>query len=109
MSHDATSAPTETAITTAPAANAGASAATSVVVDNFSYKPKELVVSVGAKVTWQNHDDVPHTVTSKDGPAAFDSGAMDTDDRFSFIFTKPGTYTYFCKIHPMMTGTVVVK
>jgi plastocyanin len=80
-----------------------------VKIDNFEFEPKELNVAVGTTVTWQNADDVPHTATSKDDPQTFDSGALDTDEKFSFTFTKPGTYTYYCKVHTHMTGVVIVK
>jgi plastocyanin len=80
-----------------------------VSIDNFNFTPKALSVAIGATVTWVNHDDVPHTATSDDQPAAFDSRALDTDDRYSFTFTKPGTYRYYCKVHPHMTAMVVVK
>lgn len=78
-----------------------------VSVDNFSFEPKALTVPVGTRVTWTNHDDVPHTVTSTDH--AFSSKAIDTDGQFSYVFTKAGTYTYFCALHPHMKATVVVK
>jgi plastocyanin len=80
-----------------------------VKIDNFAYQPGDLVVAVGTIVTWQNMDDVPHTATSKDDPQVFDSGPLDTDDKFSFTFKKPGKYAYYCKVHPHMTGTVTVK
>jgi plastocyanin len=80
-----------------------------VRIDNFAFEPKELDIAVGTTVTWRNADDVPHTATSKDDPQTFDSGPLDTDDKFSFTFSKPGTYAYYCKVHPHMTGTVVVK
>jgi plastocyanin len=80
-----------------------------VKIDNFTYRPKELEISVGTTVTWQNADDVPHTATSKDDPQVFDSGPLDTDDKFSFTFTRRGKYTYYCKVHPHMTGVVIVK
>ena len=83
--------------------------AVTVKIENFAFMPKELDVAVGTTVTWQNADDVPHTATSKDDPQVFDSGALDTDDKFSFTFSKPGKYTYYCKVHPHMTGVVVVK
>ena len=79
------------------------------MVDNFKFSPGELSVPVGATVTWVNHDDVPHTVTSAATPRVFDSKALDTDDKYSFTFTKPGTYRYFCKVHTHMTGSVMVK
>src|SRR5689334_16835042 len=82
-----------------PAAASSQPAAVSVKIDNFAFQPKELEIAVGTTVTWLNADDVPHTATSKDDPQAFDSGAMDTDDKFSFTFKKPGKYTYYCKVH----------
>jgi plastocyanin len=83
--------------------------AVSVKIDNFVFQPKELVIPAGTTVTWQNADDVPHTATSKDDPQTFDSGALDTDDKFSFTFNKPGKYPYYCKVHTHMTGVVIVK
>jgi plastocyanin len=80
-----------------------------VEIDNFVFKPRELTVTAGTKVTWVNKDDVPHTATSSDNTPAFDSKALDTDDKYSFTFTKPGTYRYFCKVHPHMTAVVIVK
>lgn len=78
-----------------------------VKIDNFSFGPAALTVAVGTTVTWVNHDDIPHTVVSTDG--AFKSKVMDTDEKFSFTFTKAGTFPYFCGIHPKMTGKVVVQ
>jgi plastocyanin len=80
-----------------------------VTIDNFAFGPAAITVAAGTKVTWTNRDDEPHTVVSADDPKLFKSGALDTDDNFSFTFDKPGTYRYFCSIHPHMTGTVVVK
>jgi len=78
-----------------------------VKVDNFTFGPSELVVSPGTTVTWTNRDDIPHTIVADDH--SFKSKVLDTDDAFSYTFNKPGTYPYFCSIHPHMTGTVVVK
>ncbi|HWR14718.1 MAG TPA: cupredoxin family copper-binding protein [Terriglobales bacterium] len=78
-----------------------------VKIDNFSFGPNELKVAVGTTVTWTNRDDIPHTVVSTDG--AFKSKVLDTDEKFSFTFTKTGSYPYFCSIHPKMTGKVVVQ
>jgi plastocyanin len=78
-----------------------------VKIDNFSFGPASVAVPVGTTITWTNHDDVPHVVASDD--KIFKSKALDTDDRFSFTFTKPGTYEYFCAIHPKMTAKVVVE
>lgn len=78
-----------------------------VKIDNFVFGPQTVTVPVGATVTWTNMDDIPHTVVSTDG--VFKSKVRDTDEKFSYTFTKAGTYPYFCSVHPKMTGTVVVK
>jgi plastocyanin len=78
-----------------------------VKIDNFSFGPAELTVPVGTTVTWTNRDDIPHTVVSID--KLFKSKVLDTDEKFSFTFSKAGTYPYFCSIHPKMTGRVVVQ
>jgi plastocyanin len=78
-----------------------------VTIDNFVFEPARLVVKAGATVTWTNRDDIPHTVASKD--RLFKSKVMDTDESFSFTFTTPGEYTYFCSLHPHMTATIVVE
>ena len=80
-----------------------------VIIDNFTFDPPTLTVSAGTQVTWINHDDVPHTATSSVKPRAFNSGTLDTDDQFSYVFNTPGTYEYFCAVHPKMTGRIVVK
>ena len=86
---------------------AAAPATMEVKIDNFSFGPMTITVAVGTTVTWTNRDDIPHTVVSTDG--VFKSKVMDTDEKFSFTFTKAGTFAYFCSIHPKMTGTVVVQ
>ncbi len=78
-----------------------------VKIDNFVFGPQALTVPVGATVTWTNSDDIPHTAVSTDG--VFKSKVMDTDEKFSYTFTKAGTYPYYCSIHPKMTGKVVVQ
>jgi plastocyanin len=78
-----------------------------VKIDNFSFGPVELTVPVGTTVTWTNRDDIPHTVVSTEG--VFKSKVLDTDEKFSFTFSKAGSYPYFCSIHPKMTGKVVVQ
>jgi plastocyanin len=80
-----------------------------VKIDNFSFGPQALTVSVGTTVTWVNRDDIPHTVVSSDDPKVFKSKVLDTDEKFSFKFEKAGTYSYFCSIHPKMTGKLVVQ
>jgi len=81
--------------------------ANAVKIDNFVFGPQTITVPVGTTVTWTNGDDIPHTAVSTDG--VFKSKVMDTDEKFSYTFTKAGTYSYFCSIHPKMTGQVVVK
>jgi plastocyanin len=80
-----------------------------IVIDNFTFKPATLTVPVGTKVTWVNHDDVPHTATSTANPPVFNSRTLDSDEQFSFVFTTPGTYEYFCAVHPKMTGRITVQ
>jgi len=86
-----------------------ASAAMEVKIDNFSFSPATLTVAVGTTVTWTNQDDIPHTVVSTDDPRAFRSKVLDTDEKFTYTFSKAGTFAYFCSVHPKMIGTVVVK
>jgi len=81
--------------------------ATEVKIDNFSFGPATLTVPVGTTIVWTNRDDIPHTVVSTDG--VFKSKVLDTDEKFSFTFSKAGTYPYFCSIHPKMTGKVIVQ
>jgi len=94
------------ALRSAPATGPSAQA-TDIKVDNFTFSPETLTVSVNSNVTWTNKDDVPHVIASTDG--LFRSKGLDTDDHYSFKFTKPGTYNYFCAIHPKMTGKIVVQ
>jgi plastocyanin len=82
-------------------------ASADVKIDNFSFGPQTITVPVGATVTWTNRDDIPHTVVSTDG--VFKSKVRDKDEKFSYIFTKAGTYSYYCSVHPKMTGKVVVQ
>jgi plastocyanin len=82
-------------------------APTEVRVDNFSFGPDTLTVAVNSTVTWINKDDVPHVIASNDG--VFKSKALDTDDKYSYTFTKAGTYAYYCSIHPKMVGRIVVQ
>jgi plastocyanin len=79
-----------------------------VKIDNFSFGPMTMTVAPGTTVTWTNNDDVPHTVVSDD-KTTFRSKALDTGDKFSYTFNKPGKYSYFCSVHPKMTAEVVVQ
>jgi len=83
------------------------SAPNQVMVENFSFQPGTLTVKAGTTVTWVNHDDEPHTVNENN--KTFKSGTLDTDAKFSYKFTSPGTYSYFCSLHPRMTGQIIVK
>ena len=77
-----------------------------VKIDNFTFAPQKLTVKAGTTATWINEDDIPHTVVST---GHFRSKPLDTGDKFTFTFTTPGTYEYFCSLHPHMTGTIVVE
>jgi len=78
-----------------------------VTIDNFVFEPARVTVKAGTTVTWTNRDDIPHTVAAKE--RQFKSKVMDTDESYSFTFSTPGEYTYFCSLHPHMTGTIVVE
>lgn len=90
-------------------ARPAAAAANEIVIDDYSFGPAQLSVTAGTKVVWTNDDPDPHTVTSEADPKVFKSPPLDTGDSFAFTFDKPGTYRYFCTIHPRMRGTVVVE
>ena len=81
---------------------------TEVVIDNFSFLPKTFTVPAGATVAWTNHDNVPHVITSADDQFK-KSPVLKTGQRFSNAFATAGTYSYFCSIHPRMTGKIIVK
>lgn len=78
-----------------------------VKIDNFSFAPADISVPAGATVRWTNHDDIPHNVVSTD--KLFKSEVLDTNEQFSHRFEKPGTYTYYCGLHPRMKATITVK
>jgi plastocyanin len=99
-------------LTAPPAATQPAdhhAAATTITIENFRFSPAEVTIPAGSVVRWVNKDDVPHTATAKGKEPAFDSKMLDTDDGFSFEFKRPGTYAYYCKVHPHMTARVIVK
>jgi plastocyanin len=83
-------------------------AALAVSIHNFTFAPQTLTVKAGTAVTWNNKDDTVHGIAS-DNNAFPRSKALDTDDIFAFTFTTPGTYKYFCYVHPYMKGTIVVQ
>jgi amicyanin len=90
------------------AQNASQASADAVSISNFTFTPQTLMVKAGTTVTWTNKDDIPHGIAS-DNNAFAKSKALDTDDSSSFKFTTPGTYQYFCYVHPFMKGTIVVE
>ena len=75
-----------------------------IVAESFG---PDLTVAAGTTITWTNHDDVPHVVASDSN--IFKSKVLDTNEKFTFVFTQPGTFTYICTIHPRMRGTIVVQ
>ena len=79
-----------------------------IEIKDFAFNPQTLTVKSGEKVTWINKDDEPHTVVSVEKQFK-KSTALDTDQEFTITAGAPGTYTYFCSVHPKMTGTIVVK
>jgi plastocyanin len=90
----------------APQEAGAANSAVMVGIDNFTFTPADLTIAPGTTVTWINHDDIPHTVVETG--TAFRSKALDTDDKFSFTFTAAGKFSYFCSLHPHMTGKITV-
>ena len=85
----------------------GSTASLQVKIHNFSFMPQLITVQTGAEVTWVNQDDIPHNVISTS--KSFTSPVLDTGDRFSHSFAKPGEFSYYCSIHPHMTGKVVAR
>ena len=86
---------------------ASADDSAAVSIEDFTFTPSVLTVPVGATVTWTNHDEEPHTITSAQG--AFGSAGLSHDEGFSQTFTGPGRYEYFCALHPHMKATVIVR
>ena len=82
-------------------------AAVTVTIDNFTFNPQMVTVKAGTTVTWTNKDDIPHAIAAVG--KLFKSKALDTDNSYSFTFTTPGMYAYFCSLHPHMTGTIMVE
>jgi 3',5'-cyclic-AMP phosphodiesterase len=94
---------------TLSAASASSTAALRPVsISNFTFTPAALTVRAGEEVTWVNEDDAPHTVVGADPGSPLKSPALDTGDKYSAKLTQPGTYKYFCSLHPHMTGAVTV-
>lgn len=81
--------------------------ALTVIMKDDAYAPTRLTITAGQTVTFVNQDDDAHTVTSSNG--WFDSKGLDTNGVWRHTFTKPGTYAYFCELHPFMKGTIIVQ
>lgn len=92
-----------------PVSNDVTPASNEVVIQGNKFTPSQITVSKGTTVTWVNKDSYAHTVTSTSQPAVFDSGNLGANQSFSFKFDSTGTFAYYCKIHPSMTGSVVVQ
>jgi plastocyanin len=81
----------------------------SIDVPDFKFSPKSSTIDVGDTVTWNFKGPTQHTATSNRGQAVkFDSGLIDAGKSFSFTFTKPGKFTFYCQPHPFMKGSVTV-
>ena len=83
-----------------------ASGETHLAIDNFTFNPETVTIQVGTTIVWENNDDIPHSIVETTGK--FHSAALDTEDKFSFTFNQAGTFSYFCGLHPRMTGKIVV-
>lgn len=90
-----------------PAYAAATAAGPTIDITKFAFNPAEITVEPGTTVIWVNHDEVPHAVASND--KAITSKALDTDDRFAHTFDQGGDYSYYCTLHPFMTGVVHVR
>jgi plastocyanin len=77
-----------------------------VTVEQFAFSPASLTVRRGTQVAWLNKDETPHNIVA--GDHSFTSPALDTGEEFRFTFDKPGRYGYFCRLHPHMTGEIIV-
>ena len=95
------------ALLVALAINARATETPSIEIHKFAFAPKEITVTPGTKIVWTNHDETPHTIIAAD--KSFTSKAMDTDYHFEYTFASEGDFSYFCSLHPFMTGTVHVR
>jgi plastocyanin len=79
-----------------------------IEIKDFAFNPQTITVKSGEKITWINRDEEPHTIVSVEKQFK-KSSALDTDQEFTITAGSPGTYTYYCSVHPKMTGTIVVE
>lgn len=80
----------------------------SVIIEQYAYGPSSLMVTVGDTVTWTNRDTAAHDVVTTSGPASFRSKLLAKGQSYSYTFTVPGTYQYYCSVHPTMRASVMV-
>ena len=106
---EATQTAEEDVPTPTPAPPAAAAEAVPVTIRNFAFDPATVQIRTGQAVTWTNRDPVAHTATATDDPKTFDSGNLNTDQEFTFVFDQPGTFPYICIYHPYMKGTIEVS
>jgi plastocyanin len=90
------------------AADSGGGKSVKIEIKDFMFNPQNITVKSGEKIIWINRDEEPHTVVSV-GKKFQKSSALDTDQEFTITAGAPGTYEYFCSVHPKMTGTIVVE
>lgn len=105
--HLASKTPSVTVEPTEPQADAGDGNSVRIMIENFVFDPAEVTVAPGTRVIWVNRDEAPHTATSTENK--FNSGGMDTGDKYSFVFNDAGDYPYFCSLHPHMRGQIKVR
>lgn len=94
--------------TTQPQANQPTAVANNITIQNFAFNPATLTVKAGTTVTWNNQDSAPHQLTSSD-LSDLSSNALSNGDTYSYTFNQKGTFNYNCKIHPSMTGQIIVE
>lgn len=80
-----------------------------VTMQGYAFSPSSLTIHVGDTVTWTNHDQAPHDVTTTSAPVSIKSSTLSTGQSFSYTFTTAGSYSYYCSIHPDMTAQLVVQ
>ena len=87
--------------------NSNPATSNSITIDNMAFNSSSIAVKAGTTVTWTNNESITHTVTADD--ASFDSGNMKQGDKFTHTFNTAGTFSYHCKYHSSMTGSVSVS
>ncbi|MGK3207181.1 cupredoxin domain-containing protein [Amycolatopsis sp. MEPSY49] len=93
---------------TVPFAAPAAAATQVVMMQDYAYSPAALTVRVGDTVTWMQHDEAPHDVVTTSAPVAFRSPRLSAGQTWSYTFRQPGTYSYYCSVHPDMRASVTV-